>query len=77
MHGALVLCKVIQNESTTGLNPAVQFGRAMHFYLTDTAAEIGGETMIQFVIGAFVGAAVVVFIMALICAAGDEEEREE
>jgi hypothetical protein len=42
MHGALVLCKVIQKESTTGLNPAVRFGRAMYFYLTDTAAEIGG-----------------------------------
>ena len=30
--------------------------------------------MIQFVVGAFVGAVVVVFVMALICAAGDERE---
>jgi hypothetical protein len=33
--------------------------------------------MIQFVIGLFIGAAVVVFVMALICTAGDEEGREE
>ena len=28
IRGALVLCKVIRKDSTTGLNPAVRFGRA-------------------------------------------------
>ena len=38
------------------------------------AVEVEGEAMIQFVIGLFIGAVVVVFVMALICAAGDERE---
>ena len=33
-RGALVLCKVIRKDSTTGLNPAVRFGRAAYARLT-------------------------------------------
>jgi uncharacterized membrane protein YeaQ/YmgE (transglycosylase-associated protein family) len=49
----------------------------LFFNRFNAVAETGGNDMIQFFVGAFVGAAVVVFIMALIYAAVDDDGREE
>ena len=48
--GALVLCKVIRKASTTGLNPAVRFGRAVYARLAQLGErlpykqEVGGAS---------------------------------